>query len=163
MRTSCRKGYTADVMRAVPESVVWGCGVSVFFLKPDNARERAAAAWKHACEFLQLGKTVRMRVDECIPTRSLEQNAMFHAICGDLSKQKQWAGEWRDTEDWKRLLVDAWARVEAKEQVEMVPSLDGKGVVNLGIQTHKMRVGEMADLITFAQSYCVENEVELAA
>lgn len=97
------------------------------------------------------------------PIRSLDQNAMLHAICRDISKQKPWAGKRRDTEAWKRLLVDAWARATEKVQVEIVPSLDGQSVVNLGIQTRKMKVGDMADLITFAQSYAVENEIELAA
>lgn len=97
------------------------------------------------------------------PVRSLDQNDMFHAICGDIAKQKQWAGQWLDVEAWKRLLVDAWARADGRMQSRIVPSLDGQSVVNLGIQTRKMKVGDMADLITFAQSYCVEHEIELAA
>ena len=137
--------------------------VSTFILNPDNARDRMKVAWAFACQFLQLGKSAKVTVEECTSRRSLEQNAMFHAICGDLAQQRQWCGHWIDTEGWKRLLVDAWARHENKAQAQVVPSLDGKSVVNLGIQTRKLKVADMAELITFAQSYCVEHDVRLAA
>jgi hypothetical protein len=136
--------------------------MTTFILKPDNARPRMKAAWLHACEFLELGHSARIEVSEAKPTRSLEQNAMLHAICGDIARQKLWAGHRLDTEAWKRLLVDAWARAEGKQQGRVVPSLDGHSVVNLGIQTRTMRVSDMADLITFAQAWCAENDVELA-
>lgn len=135
--------------------------MTAFVLKPDNARARMGAVWQEACQLLQFGKWVRVRVEEAKPTRSLDQNDMFHAICHDISRQRQWAGRWLDTEGWKRLLVDAWARVEGKGQGSVVPSLDGQSIVNLGIQTRRMRVGEMADLITFAQAWCLENDVAL--
>jgi len=135
--------------------------MSTFILRQDNARDRFKAAWHAACELLQFGKPVRVELSECVNKRSLEQNAMFHAICGDIAKQVKWAGKYRDTEAWKRLLCDAWARTENKTQAEIVPSLDGESVVNLGIQTRRMKVGDMADLITYAQSYAVEHDVKL--
>ncbi len=136
--------------------------MSTFILRAENARDRMRAAWDFACRILeQPGKAARINVEECQPTRSLDQNDMFHAICGDIAKQKTWAGHKLDTEAWKRLLVDAWARAEGKQQGRIVPSLDGQSIVNLGIQTRRMKVGEMADLITFAQAWCAENDVVL--
>lgn len=132
-------------------------------LRVDNARERMAAAWRMACELLELGKPVRVEVGEARNVRSLDQNAMFHAICGDIAKQRTWAGKKLDAEGWKRLLVDAWARAEGKSQGQVVPSLDGNSVVNLGIQTRRLPVGDMADLISFAQAWAVENDVRLGA
>lgn len=137
--------------------------MTTFILKPENAKARMRAAWDDACSMLQFGKPVRVEVKEARLTRSLDQNAMFHAICSDIAKQRQWAGKWLDTEGWKRLLVDAWARVEGKSQGQVVPSLDGQSVVNLGLQTRRMTVGEMADLISYAQAWAAENDVELAA
>lgn len=125
----------------------------VFILRVENARERFKAAWQRACAYLELEIPVRVELSEFRSTRSLEQNAKFHAICGDLSKQLTWAGKKRDVEAWKRLLVDSWARTEKRNQCEIVPSLDGESVVALGIQTRNMRVSEMAELITFAQWY----------
>jgi hypothetical protein len=59
------------------------------FLDPGNARDRMKAAWLIACELLQFGKSVRVRLDEKQPTRSIEQNDKLHAVCHDISKQRQ--------------------------------------------------------------------------
>lgn len=131
----------------------------VYILRVENARDRMAAAWRRACDYLELGLPVRVELGEFKSTRSLEQNAKFHAMCGDIAKQLDWAGKKRDIEAWKRLLVDAWARTEKKNQCEIVPSLDNESVVALGIQTRSMRVSEMAELITFVQWYGDEHGV----
>lgn len=94
--------------------------------------------------------------------RTLEQNALFHAICGKVAQQRQWAGMWLDTVAWKRLFVDAWARHEGRLQGRIVPSLDGHSIVNLGLQTRRLSIHDMADLITFAEVYCEEHGVDVA-
>jgi len=132
-----------------------------FILRAADARARMAAAWAFACQFLEVGQDVRVVVQEHKPSRSLEQNAMFHAICGEIAQQKQWAGRWIDGEGWKRLLVDAWARESNRQQGDIVPSLDGSSIVNLAMQTRRMTVADMADLITFAQWWATENDVQL--
>jgi len=96
-----------------------------------------------------------------VSRRTLEQNALFHVICGKVAKQRQWAGMWLDTVAWKRLFLDAWARHENLSQGRIVPSLDGLSIVNLGIQSRRLTIEQMADLITFAQSYCDEHEIPL--
>lgn len=134
-----------------------------FILRAEGgARERMADAWAFALAMLKAGKNARVEVKELLPKRSVEQNAMFHAMCGEIARQREWAGQKLDGEAWKRLLVDAWAREENREQGHIVPSLDGRSIVNLGIQTRRMTVGEMADLITWAQAWAVENEVRLS-
>lgn len=135
--------------------------MTTFILNTGNARDRMADAWRFACQYLELGKAVRVEVKECKSTRSLEQNAMLHAICEDIARQRQWAGRWIDKEGWKRLLVDAWARSENRQQGDLVPSLDGASVVNLAVQTRTMSIGDMADLITFAQAWAIDNDVAL--
>ena len=95
------------------------------------------------------------------PTRSLEQNALLHVLCDEVSKTQLWAGRKRDPDGWKRLFVDAWARVEQRQQSDIVPSLDGESVVNLGIQTRKMPIKEMIDLIDFIRAWCAENNVRI--
>lgn len=132
------------------------------FLDASTARHRMTYAWEIVCELVKSGKPVRVRIDEHAPSRSVDQNAKFHSICGELAKKCEWAGRKRDTEGWKRLLVDTWARVEGMPQGDIVPSLDGKSVVNLGIQTRSMKVKDMCDLIEFAHSWCVDNDVELS-
>src|SRR5690606_15513668 len=81
------------------------------------------------------------------PTRSLDANAKLHAMLGDISRQQKWMGQQLSIDDWKRLLVDAWARQEGGHAARVVPSLDGQGVVTLGAQTRSMGVRDMASLI----------------
>lgn len=135
--------------------------IRTFLLDAEHARDRMIAIWRIVNEYLLAGKDVRIRIDEKQATRTLEQNDKFHAICSDIAKQKMWAGQWIDTEGWKRLLMDSWARAENRIQVRVVPSLDGQSIVNLGIQTRNMRVADMADLIAFAEAYAIDNEVTL--
>lgn len=130
-------------------------------LRPENAPQRWDFTWAKVCEYLELGKPVMLTVDEFKPRRSLDQNARFHAICADMAAQFPWAGQAIDTEGWKRLLVDAWARVEGKGQGRVVPSIDGQSVVNLGIQTRKMSVADMTDLMAFAEAWATEHGVQL--
>jgi len=132
-----------------------------FILRTADARARMAAAWHFACQFLEAGQDVCVTVKQHKPTRGLEQNAMFHAICGEIATQKQWADRWIDAEGWKRLLVDAWARESNRQQGDVVPSLDGASIVNLAMQTRRMTVADMADLITFAQWWATDNDVKL--
>lgn len=135
--------------------------LGTFILRAGDARARMAAAWQFACSFLELGQDVHVTVKQYKPTRSLEQNAMLHAICGEIAQQKLWAGRRIDAEGWKRLLVDAWARESDRRQGDVVPSLDGASIVNLAMQTRRMTVADMADLITFAQWWAVDNDVKL--
>lgn len=121
-----------------------------------------APAGQFACGFLELGQDVHVTVKQYKPNRSLEQNAMFHAICGEIAQQKQWAGRRIDAEGWKRLLVDAWARESDRRQGDVVPSLDGVSIVNLAMQTRRMTVADMAELITFAQWWASDNDVRLS-
>lgn len=92
------------------------------------------------------------------PTRSLGQNAKLHAMCGDIAAQMKWMGRQLGVEDWKRLLVDSWMR--ETNRMHLVPSLDGKGVVALGLQTRGMGVKEMAELIESIQAFGAMNSVQ---
>ena len=139
--------------------------IRTFFLPKDDPAKAESVA-HNLCEYLaemiRTNKKTRVRVDQGASKRNEEQNALFHALCGEIAKQSQWAGKERDVEAWKRLLVDAYSRTEGKSQCEVVPSLDGSSVVMLGIQTRTMTVAQMADLITFAQSWCWHEGIELS-
>ena len=70
-----------------------------------------------------------------------EQEEKYHAQIGDIAKQCKFMGQKFSREDWKRMLIDAFARVKAEEGKPLkgygriVPSLDGTGFVQLGIQS----------------------------
>lgn len=94
------------------------------------------------------------------PTRNLEQNAKLHAMCADISRQKEWAGRKWGVDDWKRLLVDAWMRDSGRAGRHVVPGLGHDGIVTLGVQTHTLGVKAMAELITSIQAWGDSNGVQ---
>lgn len=96
------------------------------------------------------------------PTRNLNQNARFHAMCGDIAKQMPWMGRQLGTEDWKRLLVDSWMRTTGRHASQVVPSLDGAGVVSLGVQTRGLGVRAMAELIEYVMAWGTEHGIQFS-
>lgn len=56
--------------------------------------------------------------------RTLAQNDLFHALCGDTAKQLQWAGKSRDLASWKVLYVSGHAIATGKPG-EVVPVWKG--------------------------------------
>ena len=94
------------------------------------------------------------------PTRNLEQSAKFHAMCGDIARQKPFAGQMHKPEQWKVLLVSGHS-VATKQGSEMVPGLEGEWC-NLRESTAKMSTKRMASLIEYVNAYCVENAIMLS-
>ncbi|WP_457586176.1 recombination protein NinB [Ensifer canadensis] len=98
-------------------------------------------------------------------TRSVDQNAKFHAICTDVARSHMtWAGKRRDAEAWKVLLVSAHT-VATKDDPgapspEIVPGLEGE-FVNIRESTARMSVGRAASLITYAIAFCDTNGIHL--
>jgi hypothetical protein len=94
------------------------------------------------------------------PTRSLEQSAKFHAICGDLAKQLPYAGKRRTLDEWKFLLISGHS-VATKEGTEIVPGLEGE-FLNLRESSASMTVARMGSLIEYATAYAVSAGVRLS-
>lgn len=107
-----------------------------------------------------------IRIDRCpkcaavLRERTVEQNAKLHAVLHDISTQKRWAGRWLDIEAWKRLMVSAWERANGRG-AEFYPALDGAGFDVVYRRTSRMSQQEMRELIDFAESWALENGVEL--
>jgi hypothetical protein len=113
-----------------------------FILAHSEARRRAIASVQSAPD----GYVVEVHE----PTRSLEQNAKFHALCTDLAGT-EWAGKPRDAAAWKVLLVSGHA-VATKHGAEIVPGLEGE-FVNLRESTAKMSKARGSSLIEYAQAF----------
>lgn len=129
-----------------------------FILKPDNARSRMKSAWDFACSILQHGiAAVKVTIEECRPTRTLEQNAKMWAMLGDISSQVQWhvdgKMQYLDSEDWKDILTAG-----LKKTQRVAAGIEG-GFVMLGQRTSKMKIGEMIELIEFCLWFGAERGV----
>lgn len=123
-----------------------------FILAHPVARQRALDAVRDAPD----GYAVTVAE----PTRNLEQNAKFHAICTDIAKSGlQWMGRTRSAEQWKVLLVSGHA-VATKEEVEMVPGLEGE-FVNVRESTALMSKRRSASLIEYSIAFAASHGIEL--
>ena len=120
-----------------------------FVLSHDMARQRAIEAVKSAPD----GESVRITK----PNRSTEQNAKFHAICGDLEKLGiKWAGKKRNAAQWKCLLVSGHA-VATKEEAEIIPGLEGE-FINIRESTAAMSKKRSSSLIEYAIAFYESNK-----
>ena len=106
------------------------------------------------------------RVDRCdncgsvLVQRTLEQNDKLHAVVQDIADQKKWAGELRTVEVWKQLISAAYERAKGRH-TEVLPALDGHGVDVVYWHSSRRGKKDMADLITFAESWAIDNDVKL--
>jgi hypothetical protein len=129
-----------------------------FILKTGNARDRMKAAWLFACRFLELGESAKVRVEECKPRRTLEQNAKLWAMLGDIADQVQWQIdgklEYLKPEEWKDILTAG-----LRKHQRVAAGIDG-GFVVLGAHTSGMTVGQMSELIELMYAFGAERGVE---
>lgn len=90
------------------------------------------------------------------------QEEKYHAMIGDIARQVDLIGERRDKDDAKRLLIDAFARVMAaagtplRQSSRILPSLDGSGFVQMGIQSRKFSVKEASEFIEYLYAFGAE-------
>jgi hypothetical protein len=123
-----------------------------------TARQLASRACIHAPD----GFIVEIKA----PTKSSDQQAKYHAMFADVAAQVPFMGSMRDLETWKRLLVDAFARVKAAEGDPVqgvgaiIPNLDGTGFVQLGVQTRKFSKRHASEFIEFLYAWGAEHDVK---
>lgn len=123
--------------------------------------DAAKAACKRRIDESPVGHI--MRLEE--PKKKREQEERYHAMIGDIARQCEFMGAKWHSEDWKRLLIDAFAKAMREAGTPLhhdgriVPSLDGKRVVQLGIQSRNFRIKEAANFIEYLFAYGSENGV----
>ncbi len=99
------------------------------------------------------------------PTKKRIQEEKYHAMIGDLAAQIEHLGRKWDADDMKRLLVDDFAEImraagsPLHHDSRVTPSLDGRRIVQLGIQTREFRVKEAAQFIEYLYSIGAERGV----
>jgi NinB protein len=91
------------------------------------------------------------------PPRSLQQNAHMWAMLTDISEQVIWYGEHLSREDWKNVLTASLRKSRT------VPTIDGDGLVPLGLYTSEMSDEEMNMLLALIQAFGDEQGVRWKA
>jgi hypothetical protein len=126
----------------------------VFKLVHGEARRRAAEAVRLAND----GDMVVISA----PLRNLEQNAKFHAICGDLEKSGfRFRGKPRTAADWKVILVSGHAVATghySADGFEVIQGIEGESI-NLRESTAAMEKPRASSLIEYAVAFCAMNEI----
>lgn len=106
---------------------------------------------------LQAGHKLTLEITE--ESRSLDQNAMFHALIGQIAKQAEHFGSQWDTDSFKRFLIDQWAHETGRESGKVVPSLDGQRLVQLGLQSRKFTKAEASEFTEFVMAWGTQNGI----
>lgn len=108
---------------------------------------------------LQAGHKLELEIKR--ESKSRDQEEMYHAIIGQIAKQASHLGAKWSTEDWKRFLVWQFSKEVGISTGKLVPSLDGTGIVQLGLQTRKFTKDEASQFTEWLIAWAAENGVNI--
>jgi len=120
---------------------------ALIVLNSTAAREKATR-WIAAAPF---GTRVEFKASK----RTLPQNDRMWAMLTDVAQQLEWHGLRLTPNDWKLIFLDA-----LKQEVRIVPNIDGTGFVNLGRSSSDLSKGEMSDLIEIIHAFGARHGVK---
>ena len=137
---------------------------TVFLRNAQQGHGAILLMWDHCKPWLLAGHELMLRVSQILKKR--EQEEKYHAMIGDIARQVQHAGRFWDADDMKRFLVDDFAEEMRSaghplhNDTRVFPSLDGRRIVQLGIQTREFRVAEASAFIEFLYAKGAEHSVQ---
>lgn len=129
-----------------------------FVLSHDIARVRAAQCCMDAPDGWMVV------VSE--PAKKRVQEEKYHAMIGDIARQVEHIGRKWDADDMKRLLIDEFADemraagTPLHNDGRVVPSFDGRRIVQLGVQSRDFYVKEAAAFIEFLYAFGAARDVQ---
>jgi hypothetical protein len=115
--------------------------------------------WPKVKESLAAGNQLTLEIKPA--SKSREQERKYHAILRDIAQQSQHMGAKWSADDWKRLLVQEFCRQAGLESGQIIPSLAGDGIVQLGRQTRKFTKEQASEFVDFLTAWCAEHGVTL--
>jgi hypothetical protein len=113
--------------------------------------------WAKAKPYLLAGNKLVLTIEQ--ESKSREQEEKYHAIINDIAKQSSHLGAKWSSEDWKRFLVWQFAKEIGISTGKLIPSLDGTGIVQLGLQTRKFKKDESSQFIEWLLAWATQNGV----
>lgn len=90
------------------------------------------------------------------PKRTLSQNDRLHALITEVASQMLWHGQRLTVADWKLVFM-----ASLKQEMRIVPNIDGTGFVQLGRSTADLSVEEMSDLMMIIEAFAARYGVKL--
>jgi hypothetical protein len=94
-------------------------------------------------------------------TRSLQQNALLHALFSDLSKRAQFHGRTLSAAQWKVLMISGHS-VATGGGADIVPGIEGE-FVNIRESSASMSIRRMNSLLEYVIAWCAMNNIRLPA
>lgn len=134
--------------------------LNLTLISPQQAKPLLGDMWSWIKAQTMAGNKVQLEAKT--ETRSLAENRLLHAMLTHISKNQEWAGQKRDVDTWKRLLIAAWCRATG-DPVELLPALDGMGVDIVFRRSSKLSRKECAELIEFIYAWGLQNDVHFPA
>ena len=123
----------------------------------EQATALMASVWPKVKDSLKAGKQLRMEIKA--ESKSRDQEEKYHAMISEIATQAQHLGAKWSAEDWKRLLVDLFAKETGLQGGKIIPSLDGQGIVQLGLQTRNFTKEQAMEFITFLEAWGASNGI----
>ena len=84
-------------------------------------------------------------------------------MIGEVTEQAQHLGAKWEFEDWKRLLIDKFARDTGRSHGKIIPNLDSSGVVEVGVLSRKFSKADGSEFIEWLNCWGAENGIKYAA
>ena len=124
---------------------------------PEQATSLMQTIWPKVKEAIKSGKHLSLEIKSV--SRSNEQNEKYHAMIGDIAKQASHLGSKWDSESWKRFLLWQFAKDTNTNQGQIVPSLDGTGIVQLGLQSRSFTKEQASEFVEWLHAWGAENGI----
>jgi len=124
---------------------------------PEQATTLMQTIWPKVKEAIKGGKHLSLEIKAV--NKSREQEEKYHAMIGDISKQAKHLGSVWDAESWKRFLLWQYAKDNDLNQGQIVPSLDGTGIVQLGLQSRHFSKEEASEFVEWLHAWGAENGI----
>jgi hypothetical protein len=131
--------------------------MTVTLWNPQQGYQELLSVWLKAKALLTAGHRLMLTLSPV--SKSREQEEKYHAMIGEVATQAQHLGATWQTEDWKRLLLDKFARETNRTHGRIIPNLDKTGVVEVGIQSRKFSVGDGNEFIEWLFAWGAENGI----
>lgn len=93
-------------------------------------------------------------------SKTRDQEKKYHAMVGDIAQQAHHLGASWEADDWKRLLIDKFARETGRTHGKVIPNLDSNGVVEVGVLSRKFSRKDGAEFIEWLYAWGSENGCE---
>jgi hypothetical protein len=109
---------------------------------------------RRACKYVNAAP-YGARVEFKATKRTGPQNDRMWAMLTDVAEQVKWHGVRLRPDDFKLIFLDA-----LKQEMRVVPNLNGDGFVNLGRSSSDLSKGEMSDLMELISAWGAQHGVK---